>query len=227
MSIEQLNNAFKCDLQKSSLKFILVALADYSNEEGEAYPSIQTLTNKTALHYKTINAGLIELEQLGYIERTGRKVGRTNAVTVWRVTICKHPQKVPTFISTPKKVGAKHPQKVRIEPSLSLTTRESNSKIDFDEFYAKYPVKTTKRDCEKKWNKLSLKKQQSAIDGIANFILHKEKKYISSPTRYINGELWNDEARSKDDNGNAKLFNSNGRSGKSRSTVQDRIKRLG
>ena len=222
MSIEQLNNAFKCDVKKSSLKFILVALADYANEEGEAYPSIQTLTCKTALHYKTINAGLLELESLGYIERTGRKVGRTSGVTVWKVTI-QHPQKVPSLISTPKKVGIKHPQKVRIEPSLSLTTRES---ITFEDFYSKYPVKTTKRDCEKKWNKLSAKKQQSAIEGIAGFILHKEKKYISSPARYLNGELWNDEARTTDD-ADSKNFNRNVKSGKSRSTVRDRIKRLG
>jgi len=72
VSISALNNAFKADIKKSSLKFILVAMADYANEEGEAYPSIQTLNNKTSLNRKTIISGLMQLESLGYLKNTGK-----------------------------------------------------------------------------------------------------------------------------------------------------------
>lgn len=87
MSIEHLNQAFKANIEKSSLKFVLVALADYSNEAGEAYPSVETLCNKTALNHKTVRGALIDLVNLGAIFDTGRRFGSTNQVKVWKLTL--------------------------------------------------------------------------------------------------------------------------------------------
>ena len=47
MSIATLDWAFKQPIEKSSLKFVLVALANYSGPSGECYPSIPTLAFDT------------------------------------------------------------------------------------------------------------------------------------------------------------------------------------
>lgn len=85
MSIEYLNAAFKASVKPSSLKFVLVALADYANEVGEAYPSVETMNNKTEQDRKTIMKNYARLEELGLISDTGERKGRTKKVVVYRL----------------------------------------------------------------------------------------------------------------------------------------------
>ena len=203
MSISALNNAFKADVKKSSLKFILVAMADYANEEGEAYPSIQTLNNKTSLNRKTIIAGLMQLESLGYLKNTGKKVGRTNSITVWQITgQGEQSQKGDSLVSSPnsgtpsspKNGIAKQYQKRHIEPSSLLTTNVTTRlNVSFDEFYASYPKKIKKKDSQAIWKKLSVEQRQAAKDGVKSFTANKDLQFIAAPDVYLRGERWNDE----------------------------------
>lgn len=145
MSIEQLNLAFKADIQKSSVKFVLVALADYANEVGEAYPTIETIASKTALNRKTIIASLKELSLHGLIVDTGLTRGKTGQVKVWKLQLksssnnstkigtVKESQKVnstengtvPFFPDNDTENGTvKESQKRDTEPSVSLTISE-------------------------------------------------------------------------------------------------------
>ena len=203
MSISALNNAFKADVKKSSLKFILVAMADYANEEGEAYPSIQTLNNKTSLNRKTIIAGLMQLESLGYLKNTGKKVGRTNSITVWQITgPVEQSQKGDSLVSSPKngtssspkKGTPKQSQKRHIEPSSFLTTNgTTRHKPSFDEFYNSYPKKIKKKDSQAIWKKLTAEQRQAAKDGVESFTANKDIQFIAAPDVYLRGERWNDE----------------------------------
>lgn len=87
MSIRYLNDAFDMDVKPSSLKFVLVALADYANDEGEAYPSIETLVNKTSQNRKTVQANIKKLIALGLIEDTGKKRGKTKQIPVLKMLL--------------------------------------------------------------------------------------------------------------------------------------------
>ena len=83
MSIEFLNLAFKAPVKPSSLKFVLVALSDFANEAGEAYPSIETLENKTSQNRKTILANIAKLIELGLARDTGERKGKTRQIPVY------------------------------------------------------------------------------------------------------------------------------------------------
>tara|TARA_B110000027_G_C16102953_1_gene293949 strand:- start:132 stop:848 length:717 start_codon:yes stop_codon:yes gene_type:complete len=203
VSIEALNCAFKADIKKSSLKFILVAMADYANEEGEAYPSIQTLNNKTSLNRKTIIAGLMQLESLGYLKNTGKKVGRTNSISVWQITnSVEQSQKGDSLVSSPKngtssspkKGTPKQSQKRDIEPSVILTTSvTTRTTVSFDDFYKIYPKKIKKKDSQAIWKKLTAEQRQAAKDGVESFTANKDIQFIAAPDVYLRGERWNDE----------------------------------
>ncbi len=138
MSIKHLNDAFNADIKQSSLKFILVALADYANEIGEAYPSTETICNKTALNRKTVLGGLSKLSNLNFISDTKQRRGKTGQVKVWQLTISKgvkngtvkESQKrnspkngtVPFLREkSPENGTLKQSQKRDIEPSVLLT----------------------------------------------------------------------------------------------------------
>lgn len=142
MSIEHLNQAFKANIDKSSLKFILVALADYANEIGEAYPSVETLCNKTALNGKTVRNALTELVSLGAIVDTGRRFGRTQQVKVWKLTL-DHIEKTPKSRtkSTPKN-GT--PSEHESYPKTDTLKVPENGTLSDDERYPIFPDKVPK-----------------------------------------------------------------------------------
>lgn len=78
--------AFALDLKPASLKFLLVALSDFANQEGEMFPSLEALCAKTSLDRKTVIAGITELERIGFLTDTGKRVGRTRQVKVYSLT---------------------------------------------------------------------------------------------------------------------------------------------
>lgn len=77
--------AFAQPLKPSSLKFLLVALADNADDEGRAFPSVEMLSAKTSQNRKTVIGGLDELEKLGLATDTGSRVGKTKQVKVYRL----------------------------------------------------------------------------------------------------------------------------------------------
>ena len=78
----------------------------------------------------------------------------------------------------------------------TINNTNNKNKLTFEDFYSKYPKKTDKKKAMQKWNNLSAKKRKDAIAGIECFVNGKESKYICSPTVYLNGERWEDEAAS-------------------------------
>lgn len=73
MSIDALSWAFNLDLPSSGAKLTLLALANYCNEDGLAYPSQKAMSKKTCLCERAIRTHLVTLENLGIITRQARK----------------------------------------------------------------------------------------------------------------------------------------------------------
>ena len=73
MSIGALNWAFDCELPNAGMKLTLLALANYANEDGTAYPSQKALAVKTSMTDRSVRTQLAALENLGLITRDARK----------------------------------------------------------------------------------------------------------------------------------------------------------
>lgn len=77
--------AFSLDLRPSSLKFVLIALADHAGDDGLLWPSIDALAAKTSQDRKTVISNIAELESIGFLEDTGKRTGVTKQVKVYRL----------------------------------------------------------------------------------------------------------------------------------------------
>lgn len=86
MSIAALDWAFKQPIEQSSLKFVLVALANYAGADGTCYPSAIRLSFDTGQDDKTVRRNLRELAKLNFIQDTGRRAGRTKQIPVFILT---------------------------------------------------------------------------------------------------------------------------------------------
>lgn len=72
-------------MQKSSAKFVLVAMANLAGDDMTCWPSYRHLTSATAQDVKTVQAGLRRLREEGYITDTGERRGATGQVIVYRL----------------------------------------------------------------------------------------------------------------------------------------------
>lgn len=94
MSVRLLSLVFQCNMPElktdkgkvvpdSTSKFILLALADHANDEGEgSYPSVKRLCKKTNLSTATVCNALNALRVNGFISLVGKSRVETNNYTI-------------------------------------------------------------------------------------------------------------------------------------------------
>jgi hypothetical protein len=127
MSIRAIDWAFRQQIASSQDKFVLVALADYANDSGHAWPTITTTTRKTGQDRKTVIAALHRLEARGWIEDTGKRAGKTKQVKVYRLKWAneqKDHQKQNSSVF-PAEGSQKRDTEPSIEPLYSLSLSKS------------------------------------------------------------------------------------------------------
>lgn len=86
MSVELISWAFKQPIAHSSAKFVLVVMADAANNEGCcAFVSVAYIAEASGQDRKTVLANMRRLQDLGYISDTGKRIGKTGQVIVYRL----------------------------------------------------------------------------------------------------------------------------------------------
>ena len=107
MSITLMAEVWKTGLP-STQKMVLLALADNCNDQGECYPSIQTVAKKCSLSERAVQKALVVLEVLGYVTRIIR-MGRSTLYCV---------QTTPEHSSPPNNV---RPERDSPQPRTTFT----------------------------------------------------------------------------------------------------------
>lgn len=87
MSFEALAWAAKQKPGNMAAKMVLLALANYANEDGEAYPSVAAISAFGEMNHKTVGVALARLEAAGIISDTGLRRGTTRQVKVYRLVL--------------------------------------------------------------------------------------------------------------------------------------------
>lgn len=90
--------AFSQKVERSSAKFVLVAMADCANEEMRCWPSVMYLCEATCQDRKTVLENIRRLREAGLIRYTGEKRGSTGQIPVFELNnsengTVKEPQK--------------------------------------------------------------------------------------------------------------------------------------
>jgi len=87
VSFDALSWAAKQKPGNLAAKMVLLALANYANDAGEAYPSTAAIAEFGDMNHKTATVALDRLEVLGLISDTGRKSGRSGQIKVYRLNM--------------------------------------------------------------------------------------------------------------------------------------------
>jgi len=74
---------------KLSSVAIMARLADFSNDEGVSWPSIETIARQLGAGASTIRTAIARLEADGWLTRTARRKGNRNASNVYQLNVAK------------------------------------------------------------------------------------------------------------------------------------------
>lgn len=97
MSVALMSLAFKTTLPPTQ-KFVLVALCDSANDQGECYPSVPALAIKCSLGERTVQEAIAVLEGFGFVRREFR---RGRSTVYWLDLTPAAPAPLPRSSRTP------------------------------------------------------------------------------------------------------------------------------
>lgn len=154
MSLAALTWAFNQDLVPAQ-KVVLLALADYADDQGRCWPGQETLTLKTSLSVRGIRSQIRALEERGLvltIER--RKEGGARATNAYQLAFG-----LPAASAGSGAQPARHADDNRhaaagiAEPSEEPSDTPPTPSFDeqFDELWKHWPNKNAKAAAKKKW----------------------------------------------------------------------------
>lgn len=137
---------------KLSSVAIMARLADFSNDEGVCWPSIETIARQIGAGMSTVRTAIARLEAEGWLTRKARRQGNRNASNVYQLNVAKlqaaafsqlsdsDPSKSDASKSDPSKFDAsKSGKKAGFHPSESGGDPSVKSKPE--------PQVTTKTPC--------------------------------------------------------------------------------
>lgn len=87
MSIQAIAWVFSQNIRPSTSKFVLVALANFLQEDSTAWCAISTISEITSQDRKTVLRALADLEQQGHVTDSGQRKGYTGQIKVYQVRV--------------------------------------------------------------------------------------------------------------------------------------------
>lgn len=183
MSIQAINWSLSANADGPGQKLVLIILANYADEKGEAWPSQKTIAAQACMTDRAVRSNLAKLEAAGLIGRTHRyRKDGTFASDAYRL----HLDRKPATEATPaedssygpaEEISAGIQRKIlpvpaedssyhepSLEPPVRVSSharaRERPAPIHadaFGEFWTAYPKKRAKADARKAWQALKVK----------------------------------------------------------------------
>ncbi|EIF0628769.1 conserved phage C-terminal domain-containing protein [Salmonella enterica] len=107
---------------KLSSVAIMARLADFSNDEGVCWPSIETISRQLGAGVSTVRTAIAKLEADGWLSRKARRQGNRNASNVYQLNVAKLQAAAFAHLSDP--------DQSKSDPSESDASKSDPSKYD-------------------------------------------------------------------------------------------------
>lgn len=158
----------------STHKLVLLALADWANDEGLCWPSISRLSIKTSLASRSVQRLIRQLEEMGFIRRD-EVTGKGNRYWISIPMTESHPR----HSVTPPLTDC-HPTPDTVSPNTSDTHQETSKDMSSDD------DEVTVDEVVRAWNDLAADRNLSKVVKLTP----SRRKQIQARIREYNAEDW-------------------------------------
>jgi len=180
-------------------KIILLALADYADDDGVCWPRQTTVAIKTGVSRQTVNQKMKQMESDGLLVRND---GRTILFPVIEDDISvKEPDMSRCQVDRHESQATRQECQVDRHPSKPSSNHQITPKDNFENqallIWAEYPRRVGKPDAIKKivsaLKKENFEKLLSRTKLYADMTSNKERHFIPHPATWFNQERYNDD----------------------------------
>lgn len=223
MGFKFLDLVFKQTNLRGAARLVMLALADYADKDGVAFPSIPTLSRKAGLSGRHTQRVIRDLTRRGDLAvEEGRGPHRTNR---YRVTVCQGDSLSGMTCDASKgdipsrekatPVSPKPSDGTLKEPSGHRQREEPWNESAWTRFWAAYPKKVAEQPAIKAWNTLK------PSDELARLMLQRlecQKRtpqwrkdsgmYVPNPAKWLTERRWEDEEPSPGDTEDSRRLSS-------------------
>ena len=179
---------------------VMLAIADRADDEGAAYPSLQTLATKIRMSPRNTRYLISKLEKSGELE-IERNAG-PHGCNLFRVKCLDTPAKIAPLqpmVNTPASCGNLPLQTVAPNTSI-IHQRDMRNGEALAQFWSAYPKRKDKARAKIAFAKLDpddelVNRMLEAIElsKASRDWREDNGKYIPHPTTWLNGKRWEDE----------------------------------
>lgn len=214
MSIRVMTAVWDSPCEDPSTLLLLLALADWANDQGECWPSVANLATKARMSVRNCQLHLRRLEKIGVIDclpgngRTHTNHYFLNLQTLQSMQALLHP--LQGFYRERVQVATlKGASIVAPEPSVDPSKERSPSVVPkrhtqysdaFETFWKTYPRKRNKATAWQVWTKEGCEAQAPRIvQSIHDHITYDSQwqrnggEFIPHPATYLHNERWTDD----------------------------------
>lgn len=208
MSVRTMAAVWERSQHSGTNLLMLLAIADFADDDGRAYPAVPTLARKCRM--KERNAQYILSELVESAELTIQRGKGPRGSNVYRIKLASLgvQQSAPVQPNAPLQQSAPGGcNGVRITPAMeciqTINEPSMNHQSGFEVFWSAYPKKKAKGDAQRAWSKL--KPNADLTDSILKAIEAQKTsedwmkdggKFIPYPASWLNGRRWEDETAS-------------------------------
>lgn len=166
--------------------------------------SLKGICELSKENYTAVNNAIKELIEAGYCQRGKTKVNGRYTGYEYRFYEEKQESPCLDFLNTENLNSNKYTisnnpnsntKGIKKSISNDIQKVEEETGLSFNDFYKLYPLKKSKQQAEKSWNRLSKADRQAAIDKLPAYIVDciQEKRSFKHPSTYLNQRTWEDD----------------------------------
>ncbi|ECY0313552.1 helix-turn-helix domain-containing protein [Salmonella enterica] len=148
---------------KLSSVAIMARLADFSNDEGVCWPSIETISRQLGAGVSTVRTAIAKLEADGWLSRKARRQGNRNASNVYQLNVAKlqaaafaHLSDPDQSKSDPSESGGDPSVKSKQDPQVNKTpscpdASQPDQQVTDQEYLSRHPDAAVFSSKKRQW----------------------------------------------------------------------------
>lgn len=205
MSINVMSQCWAKSKHAGSELLLLLALADFSDDQGKSYPAISTLAMKCRMTRRNVQYILKALLRSGEISIEPNKGPPPKFPNLYQINLRQFGVQSASRVHSTARVKStvargeiQHTNGVQPTSPKPSVTINNHQTVNFDQFWNAYPNKRkgSKAECKKLWNKSDLDQAFDEIIFHLKAMLESAdwKKdagaYIPAPLTYLRQQRW-------------------------------------
>jgi len=199
----------ECDDMTPTQKYVLVAIADFADAKGVAFPFVESIAKKTKLSKRTVTNAIKWLVENGYLLKSRRK--KSNGFRSSNVYLV-YPEKYKKYLTPDNEnyeyfeqyienedICETEAKKEEEQPKKEKRVLSNNKKAieeEFEELWSYYPRREAKKKAFMAFKRLKKKDREKVLllkEAIAQRYENTQKQFIPLLGTFLNQERYEDE----------------------------------